>query len=45
MFSFTNVVHFLPDKFARLRGGSLSLAPIAPGPFHGSFFWHISYIR
>jgi hypothetical protein len=45
MLSLTNVVYFLADKFARLRRGSFSLAPIAPRPFHGFFLWHNNDIQ
>jgi hypothetical protein len=34
------LVHFLPDKFARLGGGLLALARIAPRPLDGGWLWH-----
>lgn len=45
MLSLANVMHLLTNKFSRLGGGGLSLAPIASGPLHSLFFRHNNYIQ
>jgi len=44
MFAFANVVHFFPDKLARLRGGRFPFALISFYSSHGFFLWHSSFL-
>jgi hypothetical protein len=40
VFSFTDVVDFLADEFARLRRRRLAGAPISSSAFERGFLWH-----
>jgi hypothetical protein len=40
VFALTDVVDFLADEFARLRGWCLAGAPIPSSAFERGFLWH-----